>query len=147
MVVRRERKIRKRRGRGLGFGSHKKHKGSGSRGGTGLTGLHKHKVMRMIKLMPNHFGKKGLKRPRKAIKEVRTINLRDLDFMIEGLLKEKRAEKTEEGIKVKLSDLGYDKLLGSGKVNHPLIVEAKYFSKNAIKKLEEVEGKAVVVNV
>lgn len=146
MVVRKERKIRKRRGRGSGFGSHKKHKGSGNRGGTGLTGLHKHKVMRMIKFMPDHFGKKGMKRPRKAIKEIRAINLRDLDFMIDSLLKEKKVEKTEEGIKVKLSDLGYDKLLGSGKVNHPLIVEAKYFSKNAIKKLEEVEGKAVIVD-
>lgn len=147
MVVRRKRKIRKLRGRKSGFGSHKKHKGSGNRGGTGLAGLHKHKVMRMIKFMPDHFGKKGMKRPRKAIKEIRAINLRDLDFMIDSLLKGKKVEKTEEGIKVKLSDLGYDKLLGSGRANHPLIVEAKYFSKNAIKKLEEVEGKAVVVNV
>jgi large subunit ribosomal protein L15 len=146
MVVRRERRIRKLRGRKSGFGSHKKHKGSGSRGGTGLSGLHKHKVMRMIKYMPDHFGKKGFKRPRKVIKEIRVINLRDLDSMVERLLKEKKAEKIDEGIKVNLSNLGYDKLLGSGKVNHPLIVEAKYFSKNAIKKLGEVEGKAVVIN-
>ncbi|MDI6826409.1 MAG: uL15m family ribosomal protein [Candidatus Aenigmarchaeota archaeon] len=146
MVVRREKKIRKRRGRGTGYGSHKKHKGGGSRGGRGLAGLHKHKVMTMIKYMPEHFGKRGFKRPKKVIKEIKAINLKDLDSMVEGLLKQKKAEKTKDGIKVKLSDLGYDKLLGSGKVNHPLIVEARYFSKNAIKKLEESEGKAVILN-
>jgi large subunit ribosomal protein L15 len=144
VVVRRERKIRKRRGRGTGYGSHKKHKGGGSRGGRGLAGLHKHKVVTMIKYMPDHFGKKGFKRPKEAAKRIKSINLKDLDSMVEGLLQEKKAEKTKEGIKVKLSDLGYDKLLGAGKVTHPLIVEAKYFSRNAIKKLEENKGKAVV---
>ncbi len=144
MVVRRERKIRKLRGRKSGFGSHKKHKGSGSRGGRGLTGLHKHKVMRMIKYFPDHFGKHGMKPPQQV--EIKTINLGDLDSKIEQLLKEKKVEKEKDGIKVKLSDLGYDKLLGSGRVNNQLIVEAKYFSKNAIKKLEDVKGKAVVVN-
>ena len=59
---------------------------------------------------------------------------------------EKKVVKEQDGIKIKLSDLGYDKLLGSGKVNHPLIIEAKYFSKNAIKKLEEAKGKAIVVS-
>lgn len=144
MVVRRERKIRKLRGRKSGFGSHKKHKGSGSRGGRGLAGLHKHKVMRMIKYFPDHFGKHGMKPPQQA--EINAINLGDLDSKIEELLKEKKVEKEKDGIKVKLSDLGYDKLLGSGRVNNQLIVEAKYFSKNAIKKLEDVKGKAVIVN-
>jgi len=144
MVVRRDRKIRKLRGRKTGFGSHKKHKGAGSRGGRGLAGMHKYKVMRMIKYMPDHFGKSGMRPPQQV--EIRAINLKDLDSKVEQLLKEKKIQKENDGIKVKLSDLGYDKLLGSGKVNHPLIVEAKYFSKNAIKKLEEVKGKAVVAN-
>jgi large subunit ribosomal protein L15 len=144
MVVRRERKIRKLRGRKTGFGSHKKHKGAGNRGGRGMSGMHKSKVMRMIKYFPDHYGKSGMSSIKKV--KIRTVNLIDLDSKIEQLLKEKKVEKDKDGIKVKLSDLGYDKLLGSGKVNHPLIVEAKYFSKNAIKKLEEVKGKAVVVS-
>jgi large subunit ribosomal protein L15 len=144
MVVRRERKIRKLRGRKTGFGSHKKHKGAGNRGGRGMSGMHKSKVMRMIKYFPDHYGKSGMSSIKKV--KIRTVNLMDLDSKIEQLLKEKKVEKDKDGIKVKLLDLGYDKLLGSGKVNHPLIVEAKYFSKNAIKKLEEVKGKAVVVS-
>ena len=144
MVVRRERKIRKLRGRKSSYGSHKKHKGGGSRGGRGISGLHKSKVMRMIKYFPDHYGKHGMTSIKPT--KIKTINLKDLDSRIEQLLKEKKVEKEKEGIKVKLLDLGYDKLLGSGKVNHPLIVEAKYFSKNAIKKLEDVKGKAVVVS-
>ena len=144
MVVRRRKKLKKRRGRGTGYGSHKKHRGGGSRGGRGLAGLHKHKRMTAIKYMPDHFGKKGFKRPVKTIKEVKTINLKDLDSRVEELLKEKKITKNKEGIKINLTELGYDKLLGTGQVKHKLIVEAKYFSKNAIKKLEDVKGKAIV---
>lgn len=147
MVVRRERKIRKKRGKGSpGYGGSKQHRGGGSRGGRGLAGLHKHKWMNTIKFMPDHFGKKGLKRPTKVLTEVRAINIRDLDSMIIDLLKEKKIKEEKEGIKINLSELGFDKILGSGKINHRLIVEAKYFSKNAIKKLEEGKGKAVIVS-
>ncbi len=146
MVVRRRKKLKKSRGRGTGFGSHKKHRGGGSRGGRGLAGLHKHKRMTAIRYMPDHFGKKGFKRPVKTIKEAKTINLKDLDSRIEELLNEKKITKTKDGIKINLTELGYDKLLGTGQVKHKLIIEAKYFSKNAIKKLENVKGKAVVVS-
>jgi len=96
--------------------------------------------------MPEHFGKRGFKRPQKVMRELRTINLKDLDSRVDELLKDKKIKKEKTGIKINLSELGYDKLLGSGRVKHKLIVEAKYFSKNAIKKLEGVKGKAVVVS-
>ena len=146
MVIRRKKKILKKRGRGSGYGSHKKHRGGGSRGGRGLAGLHKHKRMTGLKYMPEHFGKKGFKRPQKILKELKIINLKDLDSKVDELLKENKIKKEKDGIKINLTELGYDKLLGSGKVKHKLIVEAKYFSKNAIKKLEGVKGKAVVVS-
>jgi len=146
MVVRRRKKLKKRRGSGTGYGSHKKHRGGGSRGGRGLAGLHKHKRMTSIRYMSGHFGKRGFKRPIKAIKEVKTINLKELDSRVEQLLKEKKITKGKEGIKINLTELGYDKLLGTGQVKHKLIVEAKYFSKNAVKKLEDVKSKAVVVS-
>ena len=146
MVVRKRKKLKKRRGRGTGFGSHKKHRGGGSRGGRGLAGLHKHKRMTAIRYMPEHYGKKGFKRPVKVIKGIKTINLKDLDSKVERLLIEKKITKTKDGIKINLTELGYDKLLVTGQIKHKLIVEAKYFSKNAIKKLEDVKGKAVVVS-
>lgn len=99
-----------------------------------------------IRYMPEHFGKIGFKRPQKVIKKLRTINLKDLDSRVDELLKEKKVKKEKDVIKINLTELGYDKLLGTGKVKHKLIVEAKSFSKNAIKKLEGVKGKAIVVS-
>ena len=98
MVVTRRKKILKKRGhRTAGYGSSKKHRGGGSRGGRGLAGLHKHKRMTAIKYMPDHYGKSGFKRPKKSIKKINAINLKDLDLKIDILLKEKklRNQKTE----------------------------------------------------
>ncbi len=119
MVVRRRKKILKKRGRGSGYGSHKKHRGGGSRGGRGLAGLHKHKRMTAIKYMPEHFGKTGFKRPQKVLRELKTINLKELDSEVDDLLKQKKIKKEKDGIKINLSELGYDKLLGTGKDKTP----------------------------
>lgn len=143
MVVRKRKKILKKRGhRTAGYGSSKKHRGGGSRGGRGKAGLHKHKVSKMIKYMPEHFGKIGFKRPAAAVKEVKTINLRNLDAMIENWLKEGKARKENDGIRVNLFSLGYDKLLGSGKVSHKLFIEGNA-SKKAIRKIEEAGGQII----
>ncbi len=140
MVVRTEGK--RRRGERSYHGSHKKQRGAGSRGGHGEAGMHKHKWSWVLKYDPEHFGKKGFKPVVK--KEIRTINLKDLDQLTDKLLEQKLAEKDDDKIKIDLQKIGYDKLLGSGKVTKPLVVEGKYFSKQAVKKLEESGGKAVV---
>lgn len=139
MVVRKEGK--RRRGERSYHGSHKKWRGSGSRGGTGEAGFHKHKWSYTVKYDPEHFGKMGFKPP--ASIKIRAINLKDLDKMTEKLLEQKLAEKDGDKIKIDLGKIGYDKLLGSGKVTKPMMVEAEYFSKQAIKKLEDAGGKAV----
>lgn len=146
MVVRRKKKVRKFRGkRTYGYGSHKKHRGKGSRGGRGKAGLHKHKWSYTVKHAPEHFGKRGFKRPAAVVREIKAINLKELDQVAEKLLEQKLAEKEDDRIKINVSKLGYGKVLGSGKLTRPLIIEAKYFSKKAIKKLEEKGGKAVKI--
>ena len=136
MVVRRKKKVRKKRGkRTYGYGSHKKHRGGGSRGGRGKAGMHKHKWSYTIDNDPEHFGKRGFKRPQAVVKKIKTINLKELD---------KLAKKTGKK-KINLKELGYDKVLGSGKITKPLIIEAKSFSKKAIEKLKKAKGKAVKI--
>jgi large subunit ribosomal protein L15 len=144
MVVRREKKVRKFRGhRTYGYGSHKKHRGKGSRGGRGFAGMHKHKWSYTVKYAPDHFGKRGFKRP--FTKEIKAINVEELEKMSESLLEKKLAEKENDKIKINVLKLGYEKVLGSGKITKPLIVEAKFFSKKAVRKIEEAGGKAVVL--
>jgi len=140
MVVRKEAK--RRRGERSYHGSHKKWRGAGSKGGHGKAGMHKHKWSYTLNYEPEHFGKKGFKPV--VAKEIRAINLKDLDQLTEKLLEKKLAEKEGDKIKIDLEKVGYDKLLGSGKVSKPLVVEAKYFSKQATKKLEDAGGKAVM---
>lgn len=146
MVVRKKKKIRKFRGqRTYGYGSHKKHRGKGSRGGRGLAGMHKHKWSYTVKYAPEHFGKRGFKRPQEIVRRQESINLKELDQIAERLLEQKLAEKEGDKIKINVSKLGYEKVLGSGKLTKPLIVEAKYFSKSATKKLEKARGEAVKI--
>jgi len=142
MVVRKQKKILKKRGhRTAGYGGQKKHRGGGSRGGRGNAGLHKHKVMKMLKYDPDHFGKTGFKRH--FARKPRSINIEDLNKIVEKMMEEK---KIKDEIKINLSELGYDKLLGNGNPKYKMTVEAKIFSKNALKKLEENGCKAVTVD-
>jgi large subunit ribosomal protein L15 len=143
MVVRRRKKHRRFRGRRTYKGAKKRRRGGGSRGGRGLAGLHKHKWTWTVKYAPEHFGKVGFKPP--VAKIGRTINLEELDKIAKKLVEDGLAEKVGDKIKVNLEKIGYEKLLGKGRVTQPLIVEAKYFSKKAKEKLESVGGQAVVI--
>jgi large subunit ribosomal protein L15 len=145
-MAKKKKKFRKFRGkRTYGSGSHKKRRGAGSRGGRGKAGLHKHKWTYTVKYAPEHFGRRGFKRPPTVIKKLRTINLKELDQLAEKLIKKKLVEEVEGKIKINLPKIGYEKVLGSGKLTKPLIIEAKNFSDKAIKKIEEAKGKAVKV--
>jgi large subunit ribosomal protein L15 len=137
MVVRKEKKHRKFRGRRTYHGQHRKWRGGGSRGGRGKAGMHKHKWSYTVKYEPEHFGKHGFEKPKK---EIKTINLSELDELIDKIDKSLISE--EDGkIKINLEKIGYDKLLGSGKIKKPIIIQAKYFSKIAEEKVKEVGGR------
>ena len=132
MVVNKDKKSRKFRGkRSQGYGSHKKHRGGGSRGGRGKAGAHKHKWSHTVKFEKDRFGKRGFKNPVKE--NIKSININVLGKLAAG----KR--------KINLSELGYKKVLGSGKLNVALEVTADMFSKKAIEKIENAGGKVVML--
>ncbi|MBS3055513.1 MAG: uL15 family ribosomal protein [Candidatus Aenigmarchaeota archaeon] len=146
MTVRRGKKVRKFRGhRTYGTGSHKKARGAGNRGGRGKAGLHKYKWSLTVQSEEKFFGKHGFKRPQGTVKDIPTVNLKMLDAQAERLLKEKLAIKEDDKIKINVLKLGFEKVLGGGKISQPLVVEAKLFSKSAIKKLEKAGGKAIKI--
>lgn len=133
MVVRKKKKVRKFRGkRSYGYGSHKKHRGGGSRGGRGKAGMHKHKWSYTVKYDAARFGKRGFKRPVATAKKVKAINLRHLEALAAGKKK------------IDLTKIGYNKVLGSGSVDSAMEVIAEAFSKKAIEKIEAAGGKVVI---
>ncbi len=137
-MARADRKIRKKRGsRTCGKGSHKKHRGAGSRGGKGMAGTHKHKMTWVIKHDPRHFGRYGFKLPPEVKSKVKTVNVGELEDLA-------KAHGVKKGKKIilDLASLGYDKVLGKGMVTKALVVKAQKFTEKALKKIESAGGKA-----
>ena len=127
-----KKRTRKMRGKKtFGYGSKKKHRGGGSRGGRGMAGSFKHKKLKILKESPDHYGKVGFKKKNKRV--IRAINLKNLEIEAQKLGKKK----------INVSELGYNKVLGTGKLTKPLEVEAASFSKKARIKIEEAGGKVI----
>jgi len=134
MVVRFRKKSSRMRGsKTHGWGMKKKHRGAGSQGGRGQAGMKKHKKSWMIKNDPNHFGKIGFVVPPKVKIEIKAITLKDIDILA------KKLNKNE----IDISEIGFDKVLSSGKLTQPLTIKAKKFVERAKQKIEEAGGKAI----
>jgi len=112
------------------------------KGGKGKAGMHKHKWTYVVKYEPEYFSKKGFRCPT-GIGELKTINVGELDEMVNKLVSESRLKKEGEKYIVNLEELGYEKLLGEGKITRPLIVKAKLYSKNAQEKIQSLGGQLV----
>jgi large subunit ribosomal protein L15 len=124
------RKIRKFRGtRTIGYGRIGQHRDSGSKGNRKV-GRHKHLWSKVVTSEPNYFGKHGFTSPQSLHRKEKTINLHRLDQLAQGA-------------EINLTELGYTKLLGSGKITKPLTIQVKTYSKSAAQKVQEAGGKIV----
>lgn len=136
----RHRKSRKRRGsRTCGWGQIGQHRKSGSRGGHGHAGMHKHKWTWVLKYDPDYFGKHGFYRPNR--REVKSMNLIQLSTLVENL--ERRGElKILDGMPVvNLSALGFGKLVGGGKLDRGLVIIVDSWTERAEKAVREAGGR------
>jgi large subunit ribosomal protein L15 len=134
------RKIRKKRGsRTVGYGIIGQHRGIGQRGGHGKTGRRKHLWSYVLRYEPDYFEKKGFKPPKRS--EPKVINVGEVDEEVSRLLNEGKATKKADGIHINLKELGYDKLLGSGRVTYPLFLKVDSFSKSAAEKIKRAKGR------
>ena len=121
-------KANKHRGRCRTHGrGHKAGRGAGKRGGRGRAGMNKHRVMTRIKYMPGHWGMHGFNRHPKLRKVNVSINLLEVSQMAEG-------------DSIDLTEMGYDKLLGSGRIDRALNITVGSASARAIEKVEAAGG-------
>ncbi len=146
-IPRRKKKSRKLRGRRLhAYGQQRQHRRSGRQGGFGKAGVKKHLWTWITAYDPDYFGRgrRGFKRPRAVVREVRTINVGDLERMLPDLLALGYAKEIEGGkLEVNLSEAGYDKLLGRGRVSKPLLVRVDLATEIAVRKLEKAGGSVI----
>ncbi len=131
-VTKRKKFSRQRGSHTHGWGSKKKHRGKGNKGGAGMAGTGKRADSKKPSIWKDtlYFGKHGFKK--KGLKEkIRPINI--------GLL-EQKFDKAE----INLKDIGYNKLLGSGKATKKLKITTKYASQKAIDAIKKAGGEVVL---
>jgi len=120
-----------------GGGARKKRKGSGHRGGKGMSGSGKradHKKTLVQKLYGHkYFGKQGITSKKTKKDKQNRINL-------EQIQKEIKKYKNEKGEIV----LKNYKILGRGEVSEKLIIKAKEASKSAIEKVKKAGGEIIL---
>ena len=126
-------------------GCSKNNRGAGHRGGKGLAGGHKHHWTWMVKYDPNHFGKYGFKRPQGSIYEYNPVNVDYLDEKCEELVSKGLATKEKKTIVIDVTEIGYNKVLGKGRISTALTIKSPQFSKSALKKIEETGGEAITL--
>jgi large subunit ribosomal protein L15 len=133
------RKSRKQRGsRYCGWGQVGQHRQSGARGGVGGAGKHKHFWIRTVIEEPDHFGHNTFNPPTTVnVQKWADVGQLDSLFSRHGSLKENGKAYLD------LTSLGYDKILGGGKLQSAISVKVKQFSRAAKQKIESSGGEVI----
>lgn len=132
------RKSRRHRGsRYCGWGQIGQHRQSGSRGGIGGAGKHKHFWIRTVIEEPNHFGHDTLNSYSRFLVK-KWINLRDL-----ATLSLRFSSKKDEKTVIDLGPLGIQKLLGGGNISEGYVIKVAQASVGARKKVESAGGSII----
>lgn len=143
-ATRRRKRTRARGSWTQGWGKKNRHKGSGNKGGVGMAGTGKRSHNKKTKILKefgwDYFGKIGFKIPQKVKTSVVAVNLQDILKKLDKLLAQGLAKKEKDIIVIDLKSLGYDKLLGTGKVNQKLKIIVPFASKNVVEKIKEAGG-------
>mgnify|MGYP003959547467 FL=1 len=117
------------------IGKHRTH--PGGRGNAG--GQHHHRIL-MDKFHPGYFGKVGMRRfhLKRGMKYCPSVNVDRLWSLMPADTMEKRGDMAPV---LDVTKLGYFKVLGKGVLPQvPIVVKAKYFSKDAEKKIKATGG-------
>ncbi|MCJ1311881.1 60S ribosomal protein L28 [Agyrium rufum] len=122
-------------------GKHRKHPG-----GRGMAGGAHHHRTNLDKYHPGYFGKVGMRYFHKTTNQYwkPTINLEKLWSLIPSEQREEYLKAGKNGDTapvIDLLNLGFSKVLGKGRLPEiPVVIRARYFSKEAERKIKEAGG-------
>jgi large subunit ribosomal protein L15 len=127
--------------RSAGYGRTKGHRAAGQRGGKGMAGSKKHHYIKVMQENPRYFGKWGFKRPQKVIDNLVAINVGDIDEAADRLVGQGMATMTGKRYNIDVSNMGIDRILGSGKVTRKLnLMGVKAITPRAREKVAGIGG-------
>ncbi len=115
------------------------HRGSGNRGGFGRAGGGKKADCKKPSFDNSEFGKHGFK-SKGVIHHDKIINLKNIEDQLNNWIKEKQVEQKEDMYLVDLKKLGYDKLLGSGRLSKKLKIIVPKAVPSAVEKIKAAGG-------
>ena len=130
--------------RTCGGGTHKNRRGAGNRGGRGRAGINAHHFVKWYLEMGGPvYGKDGFFNQTQVT--VSTMDIGIIDQIVPSLLAQGVAKQEGDAILIDVSDIGIEKVLGSGRVSRKLNISAPAFSEQAKAKIEKMGGKALVI--
>lgn len=146
MTTKRRRKSTRSHGsRTCGWGL--THRGAGNRGGRGRAGTGKKGKCKMPTKGTwtiQYFGKTGFKSKGLRYAKHYTINLRQLEELLDNFVSDKIAVLEKDVYTVNLTDLGIDKLLSAGRVTKKFKINVAVASKAAVEKVKAAGGEVVL---
>ena len=141
MVVNKRKKNTRAKGSKTHFyGSKKKHRGAGSRGGRGLAGSGKKADQKKPRYWKDtkYFGNFGF--ASKSRIKINAISLKDLSVNLPEWTASGIAKNEAGAVSINLEDAGYNKLLSNGKCPKSVSITVPYASKSAVEKVESAGG-------
>lgn len=143
-VKRRKKNVRQRGSHTHGWGSKKKHRGAGNRGGRGMAGTGKRAdTIKPSLWKERYFGKHGFIK-KGIIKRKNPVNIIYFEENLDKLLKNKMISKEGDSYVIDISKFGCNKLLGSGKVTKKYKIKTEYASKNTVEKIKKAGGEVIL---
>ena len=146
MVVKKRKKVTRMRGtRTHGWGL--VHRNSGQRGGAGNAGrgkkAHSNKPTNWLdKENPRYFGKHGFK-PKGQNIEDKVINIIDIEQKLPEWTANKKTVLTGKTYEINLKELGYTKLLSTGKTTKTYKLTIQKATEKAIEKISAAGGSVI----
>ncbi len=143
-VNKRKKNTRQRGHKTHGWGAKKKHRGQGHRGGRGMAGTGKRADSKKPSIWKDehYFGKYGFISKTPKVK-INAVNISFIEKHLNKFLSQNLIKKDDSFYYFELEKLGFNKLLGDGRVSMKFKIKTPYASKTAIEKVKEAGGEVI----
>lgn len=140
-INKRKKNTRQRGHKTHGWGSKKKHRGQGHRGGRGMAGTGKRADSKKPSIWKDvdYFGKHGFVSKTPKVR-INAVNISFIEQHIDKFLLNDMIKKEDGFYSLELEKLGFNKLLGDGRVSVKFRIKAPYASKAAVDKVKQAGG-------
>lgn len=144
-VNKRKKNDRQRGSKTHGWGAKKKHRGKGHQGGAGMAGTGKRADSKKPSIWKtDYFGKHGFVSKTPKLK-INPVNINFIEQRLDRFISNGLIKKENGFYSVELEKLGYNKLLGDGKVSVKFKIKTPYASEKSVEKVKEAGGEVIML--